>query len=125
MSGQMKKILVVDDDVDIVQLIAAAFAPYAYEVLTAQSGTAALEVVRQHRPDLIILDLMMPDGHGFSVCQAVRADETLRQTRILVLSAKHYPADRQHAFDLGADEFMTKPFNVTHVVACARRLLEG
>lgn len=121
----MKKILVADDDEEIVALIVAAFAPYPYEFLAANTGVTALELARQHHPDLIILDLMMPDGHGFAVCQAIRADEALRQMRILVLSAKQYPSDRQQMLELGADEFMTKPFSVVHVIQRVQQLLEN
>ena len=121
----MKKILVTDDDPQMIELILSAFELYGpeYEILTASNGRTAMEMVRQSHPDMIILDIMMPDGHGYSVCRDIRMNPSLNRMKILVLSAKYFPRDRQEILDLGADAFIPKPFGLQQVVLEVRKLL--
>jgi DNA-binding response OmpR family regulator len=121
----MKKILVTDDDPRMLELVSMAFETYQneYEILTASNGQIALKMVEEHHPDLLILDLMMPNGHGYSVCREIRADRSLDSMRILVLSAKYFPKDKQEVLALGADEFMPKPFSLKEIVRKSQHLL--
>lgn len=122
----MKKILITDDDPRMVEIIKSAFEPYddEFELLTAHDGRSALGMVKKHRPDLLILDLMMPNGHGYSVCREIRADHSLNGMRILVVSAKYFPRDQHDVLDLGADAFMPKPCSLKQILQESRQLLE-
>ena len=107
----MKKILVVDDDTDLIEELASLFSRNDYKVERAENGRAGLEKAHEFKPDLIILDLMMPGMHGFEVCQAVRQDDKLKDVRILVVSGKRYQVDYRAADRLGANMFLSKPFD--------------
>ena len=107
----MKKILLVDDDADIRRVVGLRLKLAGYQVLTAEDGEAGLAVLHAERPRVILLDFMMPKMHGFAVCQAIRADEELKQTYIIVGSAKAYAADIQKALALGANAYVRKPYD--------------
>jgi DNA-binding response OmpR family regulator len=92
-------------------------------VSVARDGDTALAMIREQRPDLVLLDVMMPGKSGFEVCQAVRADETLASVKILMLSAKGRDTDLAKGSALGADAYMTKPFSTQELAARIRELL--
>jgi two-component system, OmpR family, alkaline phosphatase synthesis response regulator PhoP len=121
----MKKILITDDDPRMVEIIESAFEPFSDEfiVFTANDGKSALEMVQKHHPDLLILDLMMPNGHGYYVCREIREDKTLNEMKILVVSAKYFPRDQHDILKLGADMFMPKPFSLKQIIQESRALL--
>ena len=123
----MKKILITDDDPRMVEIIKSAFEPFEdeFELFSAHDGKSALEMVREHHPDLLILDLMMPNGHGYSVCRKIREDISLKEMRILVVSAKYYPQDQNDVLNLGADAFMPKPCSLKQILHQSRQLLEN
>lgn len=118
-----QRILVVDDDRSIVKVISAYLEQSGYQVLTAYDGEMALYTLRRERPDLLILDLMMPNRDGWSVTQVVRGDATLAATPIIMLTARVEDTDKIVGLELGADDYITKPFNVREVIARVRALL--
>ncbi len=119
----VQRILVVDDDRSIVKVISAYLEQSGYQVLTAYDGEMALHALRRERPDLLILDLMMPHRDGWSVTQVVRSDPALATTPIIMLTARVEDTDKIVGLELGADDYITKPFNVREVIARVRALL--
>ncbi|HVE11779.1 MAG TPA: response regulator [Elusimicrobiota bacterium] len=119
----MKKVLVVDDDPDIVEFVTELLKAHHYEVASAENGRQGVEKARQYRPDLVILDLMMPDMHGFEVCQALREDPQLKDIRIIVSSGKRYQTDHRAADRLGADRFVAKPYKVADMMGAVAALI--
>lgn len=106
----MKRVLVVDDDEDMRELVRILLRG-KYEVTSAQDGAEGLERALLERPDLVVLDLLMPKMHGFEVCRRLRADPSLGGTGILIMSSKSYPHDIRTAIEeAGADDYIVKPF---------------
>lgn len=118
-----QRILVVDDDKSIVKVISAYLDQSGYQVLNAYDGEMALHILRREHPDLVILDLMMPNRDGWEVTQIVRADKTLAATPIIILTARVEDTDKIVGLELGADDYITKPFNAREVVARVKSLL--
>jgi len=108
----MKKVLIVDDDPSILQIASMRLRAESVEVLTASDGAEGLRLVREHRPAVVVLDLMMPKIHGFSVLQQLRSDPALRPVKVLVTSAKGYASDVERVQQLGADRYLHKPYNL-------------
>ena len=117
MSKQGASILVVDDEREIVRALRRVLNAHGYTVLSASSGEAALEIVAQHRPDLVLLDLLLPGMSGLEVCRRVRATSNVP---IIVLSVKDTERDKVEALDLGADDYVAKPFGLEEVLARVR-----
>ena len=117
-----KTVLIIDDDSDYRRLISEILQTQGWRVLESGEGEAGLEAVRQHRPDIVLCDLLMPRGNGFLVCRTIRSDLTLRHTRIVITSGRDYEADRVAAREAGADEYLTKPFNSDQLIALLSRL---
>ena len=119
-------ILVVDDEPDIVALVAYHLAKAGYRVSTAASGAEALDASRRERPSLIVLDLMLPGLSGLDVLERLRADDATREVAVLMLTARREEPDRIRGLSLGADDYLTKPFSpqelVLRVAAILRRL---
>jgi len=113
-------LLVVDDDKKIVDLVTLYLNRSGYEVLAAYDGQQALELARSHRPDLIVLDLMLPQVDGLDVCRRLRAESAVP---IIMLTARKTDADKLTGLDLGADDYVTKPFNPNELVARIRAVL--
>jgi two-component system phosphate regulon response regulator PhoB len=109
-------ILVVDDEADIVALVAYHLARAGYRVTTASSGTEALSLARSDRPSLIVLDLMLPGISGYEVLERLRADDNTRQVAVLMLTARRDEQDRIRGLTLGADDYLTKPFSPHELV---------
>ncbi len=122
----MPKILVADDEPHIRMLMEETFEDLETEgvtVLFAENGAKALDMVRAERPELVFLDIMMPQMNGYEVCKAIRQDPELSSVRIVMLTAKGQAFDREKGLELGAQEYLTKPFNPLGVVRLARQLL--
>ena len=117
------KVLIADDEPNIVISLEFLMKREGHQVLVARDGLQALETIRRERPDLVLLDVMMPGRSGFEVCQAVRADEALAGTRILLLTAKGRDTDVAQGLGVGADGYMTKPFAIKELAAKVRQLL--
>jgi two-component system alkaline phosphatase synthesis response regulator PhoP len=117
-------ILVVDDEPQIVEIVGDYLKQAGYRVLTARDGQTALTIARHERPDLILLDLMMPGGlDGLDVCRRLRQDHVLRDVPIIMLTARVDETDRLIGLELGADDYITKPFSPREVVARVRAVL--
>ena len=121
-----ERILVVDDEPDIVALVAYHLAKSGYRVSTAATGSDALDLARQERPSLVVLDLMLPGLSGFDVLEQLRAEEGTRDLAVLMLTARRDEPDRIRGLSLGADDYLTKPFSpqelVLRVTAILRRV---
>jgi two-component system alkaline phosphatase synthesis response regulator PhoP len=118
-----QRILVVDDDKSIVKVLTAYLEQSGYQVLPAYDGEMALHALRRERPDLVLLDLMMPNRDGREVTNIIRADKTLANTPIIMLTARVEDTDKIIGLELGADDYITKPFNAHEVVARVKSLL--
>ncbi len=120
----MAKVLVVEDDPDIQELVARNLQSGGFDVIRAGTGRDALESARSEGPDLILLDLMLPDQDGFEVCKKLRRDPLTERIPILMLSAKGSEVDRVLGLELGADDYITKPFSPRELLLRIRRSLE-
>jgi len=118
-----KHVLIADDEPNIVISLEFLMKREGHRVSVARDGDAALEAIRRERPDLVLLDVMMPGRSGFDVCQAVRADEALARVKILMLSAKGRDTDLAKGTALGADAYMTKPFSTRELADKVREML--
>ncbi len=117
------KILIADDEPNIVVSLEYMMKREGYEVLVARDGPSALEAIRRERPRLVLLDAMMPGMSGFEVCEAVRADADVRDTRILMLTAKGRETDIARGVGVGVDAYITKPFSTRDLLQKAREML--
>ena len=118
-----KRILIADDEPNIVISLEFLLKREGYEVVVATNGAAALASVREQRPDLAILDVMMPQRNGFEVCQDLRADPQMQGLPIIMLTAKGRDTEVAKGLALGADHYMTKPFSTRELVARVKDLL--
>jgi two-component system alkaline phosphatase synthesis response regulator PhoP len=119
----MDRILVVDDDRDIVRLVRSYLEKAGYEILTAYDGETALQIIRGEKPQLLILDLMLPDRDGWDVAKMVRTDPHVAAMPIIMLTARVEDNEKILGLEIGADDYITKPFNPREVVARVRALL--
>ncbi|MBI2339283.1 MAG: response regulator [Deltaproteobacteria bacterium] len=124
MTGRPKKILIVDDDPQVHKMLATVLAPRHYTLDSAEDGPRAWEKIQSDRPDLIILDIMMPEMSGIELCEKIRADASLKDTLILMLSAKDTQNDRLKGLQYGADDYVTKPFHVATLVHKIEHMLK-
>lgn len=118
-----RKILIVDDEPNIVASIEFLMNSAGYEVVSAADGEQAIELVESFRPDLILLDVMMPAINGFEVCQRVRENPQWRDIRIIMLTAKGRDVEASKGLALGADAYVTKPFSTQELLARVREML--
>ena len=121
--SQKKKILVVDDEKDLTALVSLHMKMAGYEVLSASNGEKALVVARQEKPDLIILDLMLPKIDGWEVCRRLRQDPEIKNVPVIMLTARAETEDKLKGFEAGADDYVTKPFSPRELVARVKRVL--
>ena len=121
----MKKgtVLVIDDEKDLIELVTYNLGKEGYDVIAADDGQSGLDVARKHRPDLVVLDLMMPGLDGLQVCQRLRSDSRTGGVPIIMLTAKATEADRVVGLEFGADDYITKPFSPREVVARVKAVL--
>jgi DNA-binding response OmpR family regulator len=120
-----KRVLIVDDEPNIIISVQFLMSREGFDVSCARDGEEALDAIRGQRPDLVVLDVMMPKRNGFEVCEAVRADPELAGVRILMLTAKGREADFDKGMKLGADAYLAKPFSTRELVQKVRELLES
>ena len=116
-------ILVIDDEPYILRSLSYLLSREGYSVETATNGEAGLERVRNLRPPLVFLDIMMPNMNGYEVCEQVKQDPNLEDTYVIMLSAKGQQIDRERGLLGGADEYMTKPFSPREVAQRVRSIL--
>jgi DNA-binding response OmpR family regulator len=123
MVAPRRKILVVDDTEPNLRLLRALLTGAGYEVVTANCGTEGIAAATREQPDLILLDIMMPDLTGFEVCQRLRAASETRGTPIVFLTALHEMEDHMRAVDVGGDDVLTKPINKLELLLRVKSLL--
>ncbi len=118
-----QRILIVDDDKEIVRVVRAYLEQAGYYTLTAYNGETALHIIRHDRPDLVVLDLMLPDRDGWDITRIVRKDAALDRTPIIMLTARVEDGDKIAGLESGADDYIPKPFNPNELVARVRAVL--
>lgn len=118
-----EKILVVDDEDNILELLRFNLENSGYKVLTAQNGIDALRIAKTEVPDLILLDLMLPGMDGYDVCKEIRRDDNISSTPIIMITAKGEELDKILGLELGADDYITKPFSVRELKARLKAVL--
>ncbi|MCU7843858.1 MAG: response regulator [Candidatus Thiodiazotropha sp. (ex Monitilora ramsayi)] len=119
------EILVVDDEPNIVLSLEFLLKKEGYHVRTANNGEEALNALKESKPDLVLLDVMMPRMDGYDVCQAIRADPELSSVRIIMLTARGRDIERDKGLALGADDYVTKPFATRELVGKVNAFLGG
>ena len=120
---QKQTILVVDDEKELAALVSLHMKMAGFEVLTAVNGEKALELSREEKPDLIILDLMLPKIDGWQVCEQLRQDAVTKDIPVIMLTARTQIEDKLKGFEAGADDYVTKPFSPRELVARVKRVL--
>jgi DNA-binding response OmpR family regulator len=118
-----KKVLIADDEANIVMSLQFLMEFEGYEVRTVADGQAALRVLRDFQPDLVLLDVMMPKKNGYEICQAMRETPALAGIKVVMLTAKGRDIDAEKGLALGADSYVTKPFATKELVATVKALL--
>ena len=119
-----KRILVVDDEIYIVHILEFTLTMEGYEVITAADGEEALRKVETDRPDLVVLDIMMPRMDGYEVCRRLREDAETRELPVILLSARGRPIDREAGIEVGANDYIVKPFSPRRLLEKIRDLLD-
>ncbi|HXZ19890.1 MAG TPA: response regulator [Candidatus Acidoferrales bacterium] len=119
----MRRLLIIEDDKDIVELVRYNLEKEGYQTNTAGDGLTALSTLKKSPPDLVILDLMLPKLPGLEVCREIRRDQSLNRLPILMLTARGEEADRVVGLEMGADDYVTKPFSPRELVARVKALL--
>jgi two-component system, OmpR family, alkaline phosphatase synthesis response regulator PhoP len=125
MGESSRKVLIVDDEPNIVTALEFLFRRSGYDVRLAKNGAEALEQVDAWRPDVVLLDVMMPVKSGYEVCQKLRERSDLARMKIVMLSAKGGEAEVNKGLSLGADLYVTKPFSTQELVATIDRLFDA
>lgn len=120
---KQKKILIVDDEPNILMSLEYAFKKKDFEVFIARDGTEAIEISNREKPNLILLDIMMPEMDGYETLKQVKGNEDLAHTKIVFLSAKSKENDVEKGLKMGADRYLTKPFSLKKVISEIEELL--
>jgi len=120
----MVKILIVDDEPDIVTALGIRMKSAGFEVITAADGMEGLDAARKQNPDLILLDIMLPKLDGYKVCRILKFDENYRHIPILMITAKVTDINKKMGEEVGADAYITKPFNSDELMAKIKEILE-
>jgi DNA-binding response OmpR family regulator len=118
-----KRVLIADDEPNIVASLEFLMEQAGYEVKVAANGQEALELAASFRPDLVLLDVMMPGKNGYEVCQSLKSDPATRAVKVVMLSAKGRDVEVAKGLELGADAYVTKPFSTRDLVAQIRDML--
>jgi DNA-binding response OmpR family regulator len=116
MSAKTPRVLVVDDEADLVSVLRFGLQVEGFEVIEAGDGELGLRLARESKPDLIVLDLMLPKLDGYQVCRTLKFDDRYRHIPVIILSARTGEEDRRLAHEMGADAFLTKPYDMRDLV---------
>ena len=119
-----KKILIVDDEKDLVETLTVLLESKSYKVIAAYDGMQGLEKAKKDNPDLILLDVMMPQLNGYQVCRELKKDETYKKIPIVMLTAKAQESDRFWGVESGADDYVTKPFDSKNLIETIEKFLK-
>lgn len=125
MANSTARILVVDDDPYILMSLEFLMKKSGFDVLVARNGTEALQLINEHRPDVVLLDIMMPDVDGYEICTHIRQQAALAATKVVFLSAKSGDADIRKGLELGASLYITKPFSTRKLVSQIKELVDA
>lgn len=125
MQNSAKKILLVDDDPNILLSLEFLMRKNGYDVLIARNGAEALELLNEEIPDLTVLDIMMPDVDGYEICKHIKGQDHLKNGKVIFLSAKSREIDVTKGYELGAELYITKPFSNKELVAKIQELLSA
>ncbi len=118
-----KKILVVDDDPYILMSLEFLMKKNGFDVMVARNGTEALEIVEKQVPDIVLLDIMMPDVDGYAICKHIKSSKKLKDAKVVFMSAKSKETDIQKGYDLGASLYVTKPFSTRQLLKQVQDLI--
>ena len=118
-----QRILVVEDEKDLLDLLSYNLSREGYSVDLAETGSAALQRIREHKPDLVLLDLMLPDLPGTDICRRVKGDPATQHIPVVMVTARGEEIDRIVGFELGADDYVTKPFSVRELLLRVKAIL--
>ncbi len=119
----MKKLLIVDDEPNIVMSLEYAFQKQGYQVFIARDGSEAMVIMKREHPDLVVLDIMMPQVDGYETIKQIKSDSAFAKAKVIFLSAKSRPEDIEKGLALGADSYFTKPFSVKKLIAEVNQLI--
>ena len=119
----MARILVADDDVDIRELIEFKLSTLGHEIIAVNDGAAAVDACREHKPDLAVLDVMMPGMSGLDAIRVIRSEESMADIPVILLTARAQESDVETGFDSGADDYITKPFSPRELASRVQALL--
>ena len=120
----MSKILIIDDSPTIIELLKTVLVSNGHEVLTANDGVAGLNLAKENRPDLIVLDIMLPKMNGYEVCNLIKFDEKYKDIKILMLTAKAGEESKNISYETGADEYMTKDLDPDKIIQLVSNMLQ-
>ncbi len=120
-----RKILVIEDEMDMLELYALRLEHKGFRLLTASDGTLGLQLAKEERPDLILLDLMLPDINGIRICSLLKSDSRYRAIPIIILSARVDECTIKSGMSAGADSYMTKPFDPDKLISTVTKYLPG
>src|SRR5262252_5547142 len=119
------RILIVDDEADLVSVLEFGLKSAGYEVIWAADGQEGLKMARESKPDLILLDLMLPKLDGYKVCRLLKFDDRFKQIPIIILSARTQEGDQALAMEMGANRFVTKPYEFVEILGYIETLLKS
>lgn len=119
----MKKIIIADDEHKILMSLEYSFKKHGYDVYIARDGTEVLEFLKTMVPDVILLDIMMPNLDGYSTLDLIKQDDKLKNTKVIFLSAKNNPRDIEKGLEMGADAYVTKPYSIKKLMQQIEEML--
>lgn len=121
----MKKILVIEDEKNIILTLKMLLKKHNFDTEFTKSGTEGIQIIEEFSPDLILLDILLPDMNGFLICEAIRENYTKEELPIIFMSAKSEEADIERAYDLGGNDYLVKPFENDELIDRINKILEG
>lgn len=117
------KVLIVDDEPNILMSLDFLMRKEGYEVFVARNGTEAMESIQSNLPDVVLLDIMMPDVDGYEICKFIKSNQATKNCKVIFISAKSKESDIQKGYEVGADFYITKPFTNKQIVSKVKELL--
>ncbi len=123
-SMEQKKILIADDNENIREALTYLLEDEGYQLWLAKDGAETIEKVREFRPDILFLDIMMPEINGYDVCQVIKSDPVLKTTYVIMLTAKGQVAEQERGKEVGADEYVVKPFSPMEILTKIKNILD-